>query len=67
MSTYTYLVKFWTCQRLDDINTAILENDPNWEGLTNADQIISIQWVPEEQRYYVWWRVRKWMNGGPET
>lgn len=62
MSQYTYMVKGWTCSRLDEINKAILEQDPNWEGLTSADQIISIQWVPQEQRYYVCWRVREWLS-----
>lgn len=62
MSQYTYLVKGWTCARLDDINRAIREQDPYWEGLTSAEQIISVQWVPQEQRYYVFWRVREWLN-----
>lgn len=66
MSQYTYLVRGWTCSRLEEINKAIEEKDPNWEGLTNAEQIISIQWVPQEQRYYVYWRVRKWKGEPPE-
>lgn len=67
MGQYTYLVKGWTCSRLEDINQAILEQDPNWEGLYSADQIISIQWVPSEQRYYVTWKTRTWLSGGEDT
>lgn len=62
MSSFVWVVKGWTCARLEDINQAIRDKDPNWEGLHGADQIISIQWVPSEQRYYVTWRARKWQE-----
>lgn len=62
MSQYTYLIKSGVCSKLDEINKAILEQDPNWEGLTSADQIIIIQWIPQEKLYLVIWRERKWLN-----
>lgn len=61
MSRYTYLIKSAVCSKLDEINKAILELDPNWDGLISAEQIISIQWIPQEQLYLVSWRVRQWL------
>lgn len=63
MSRYTYIVRSMTCRRVEEIDEAIEEQNPAWEGLRSAEQIISIQWVPQEQLYYVSWRVRKWMDG----
>ena len=62
MSQYTYLIKTTVCSKLDEINKAILEQDPNWDDLTSAEQIISIQWIPQEKLYLVIWRVREWLN-----
>ena len=59
MSQYTYLIKSTVCSKLDEINKAILEQDPNWDDLTSAEQIISIQWIPQEKLYLVIWRVRE--------
>ena len=67
MSQYQIFVRSNCCRRLEEVNKAIDEQDPNWEGLTNAEQIISIQWVPMEQLYYITWRVRKWIGGGDGT
>lgn len=62
MSAYTHIVKSANCRRMDEINQAIETQAAEWEGLITAEQIISIQWVPEEQLYYVYWRVRKWLG-----
>lgn len=39
----------------NNINTAIRTHDRNWEGLTSADQIISITY--NHGFYVVFWRV----------
>lgn len=38
------LVNWQYCKDPNDINKAIMSNDPNWEGLESADQIISISY-----------------------
>lgn len=53
------LVMWQYCHNLNDINTAILENDPNWEGLISADQIISISWDISQMCYIVFWSVER--------
>lgn len=58
MGTAT-LVMWQYCRNLNDINTAILENDPNWEGLVSADQIISISWDISQMCYIVFWSVER--------
>ena len=40
----------------NDINTAILEKDSNWEGIT-SENIISITFDTSHMCYVVFWRV----------
>lgn len=40
----------------NDINNAILQQDPNWEGLESAEQIISITYDSNHGCYVVFWR-----------
>ena len=40
----------------NDINTAILEKDSNWEGIT-SENIISITFDTSRMCYVVFWRV----------
>ena len=65
MSQYTYLIIWQYCKDPNDINNAILERDENWEGLTSAEQIISIIRA-DGGGYMVFWRVRKWLDGREE-
>ena len=51
-----YLVGWQYCKNLNDINTAINEKDENWEGLTDAKQIISITYDSNHGSYVVFWR-----------
>lgn len=62
MSTYTYLVMWQYCKDPNEINNAIVMQDENWEGLTSADQIISIIRA-DGGGYMVFWRVREWKDG----
>ena len=49
---------FWQyCRDLNDINTAIKEEDENWEDLKSASQIISITYDTNHGCYVVFWRV----------
>lgn len=52
-----YLVSWQYCKNPNEINEAIRNEDPNWDGLTSATQIISIFWNPEHRLYQVFWRV----------
>ena len=45
------------CRDLNDINTAIDEQDEDWEGLYDADKIISITYDTNHGCYVVFWRV----------
>ena len=40
---------------LNDINSAIMTEDENWEGLYSAEQIISITYDTNHGRYVVFW------------
>lgn len=51
-----HLVGWQYCKNLNDINTAIKEKDENWEGLTDAKQIISITYDSNHGCYVVFWR-----------
>lgn len=64
MSQYTFVVMWQYCKDPNEINNAIVTQDENWEGLTNADQIISITWDANSAMYLVFWKVRQWMPGG---
>ena len=50
------LIGWQYCKNLNDINTAIKEQDENWEGLTDAKQIISITYDSNHGCYVVFWR-----------
>lgn len=50
------LVNWQYCKDPNDINKAIMSNDPNWEGLESADQIISISYDTSQMCYVVFWR-----------
>lgn len=50
------LVNWQYCKDSNDINKAIMSNDPNWEGLESADQIISISYDTSQMCYVVFWR-----------
>lgn len=47
------------CKNLNDINTAIINHDPNWEGLRDVSQIISITWDSNHGCYVVFWKIRR--------
>lgn len=50
------LIGWQYCKNLNDINTAIKEQDENWSGLTDAKQIISITYDSNHGLYVVFWR-----------
>lgn len=45
------------CKDPNDINAAIDSKDDNWEGLTSAEDIISISFDSNLGLYVVFWRV----------
>lgn len=45
------------CRNLNDINKAIEERDPEWEGLISAKQIISVCFENRYGAYLVVWVV----------
>lgn len=49
------LVNWQYCKNLNDINKAIISNDPDWEGLKSAEQIISITFDTNHMCYVVFW------------
>lgn len=51
------IVMWQYCRNLNDINTAIITRDPDWEGLTDGSQIIGIVWDTIQGCYVVFWRV----------
>lgn len=51
-----HLISWQYCKNLNDINIAIKEKDENWEGLTDAKQIISITYDSNHGCYVVFWR-----------
>lgn len=48
------LVSWNYCKDPNDINKAIREHDPNWEGLV-AENIISISWDAHLGCYVIFW------------
>lgn len=48
------LVNWNYCKDPNDINKAIIEHDPNWEGIV-AENIISISWDAHQGCYVVFW------------
>ena len=51
------LVNWQYCKNLDEINAAIVSNDPEWSGLTSSKDIISITYDTNQECYLVIWRV----------
>lgn len=51
------LVMWQYCKDPNDINTAIMTQDPDWTGLISANQIIGITWDNNQGCYVVFWRV----------
>ena len=49
-------VSWQYCKDPNDINVAIGMQDENWDGLTSADQIISITYDTSHNLYVVVWR-----------
>lgn len=45
------------CRDPNDINKAIISQDKEWKGLTDASQIISITFDGKTGYYAVFWRV----------
>ena len=41
----------------NDINKAIVSEDPEWDGLESAEQIISITYDTRQNCYVVFWAV----------
>ena len=52
------LVNWQYCNNLNDINDAIITKDEDWEGLTSADDIISIT-HHSDHGYVVFWRYER--------
>ena len=50
------LINWQFCKDPNDINTAIITEDENWEDLSSADQIINISYDPNLCCYIVFWR-----------
>lgn len=46
------------CKNLNEINRAIIDRNPNWEGLTSAEQIVSITFDTNHMCYVVFWRMK---------
>lgn len=61
------LINWQHCKNLNDVNTAILENDENWAGLTSADQIISITFDTNHMCYVVTWKYKTEVNDETRT
>lgn len=55
----TTLINWQYCTDQNSINKAIIEQDEDWEGLTSADQIISITYDPNHGCYVVFWRYQQ--------
>lgn len=53
------LIVWAYCRDLNDINTAILLQDEDWEGLRDASQIISITYDSNHGCYVVFWTVER--------
>lgn len=56
------LVNWQYCNDLNDINEAIKTRDEYWEGLTSANDIISITYDANHGCYVVFWRIDRYRN-----
>ena len=52
-------VNWQYCNNPNDINEAIKTKDENWEGLTSADDIISITYDTNHDCYVVFWKMER--------
>lgn len=62
MSTFKWQIQWRTVGTLDAIREAIEHGSEDWPGLTSAEQIISITWREDQNRFYVVWKVREWQG-----
>ena len=53
------LVNWQYCTDLNDINEAIKAKDKYWEGLTSANDIISITYDSNHGCYVVFWKIER--------
>ena len=53
------LVNWQYCDDTNDINEAIKTKDKNWNGLTSADDIISITYNIIRGCYVVFWKIER--------
>lgn len=51
------LINWQYCDDLNDINEAIATQDPDWEGLRSAKDIISITYNTDHRCYVVIWKL----------
>lgn len=51
------LINWQYCNNLNDVNEAILNQNPNLEGLKSANDIISITYDYNREKYLVVWRM----------
>lgn len=49
-------VNWQYCKNLNDINDAIVNQDKDWDGLKDADDIISITYDSNHSSYVVFWK-----------
>ncbi len=49
-------VNWQYCRNLNDINKAIANHDKDWEGLNDADDIISITYDANHSSFVVFWK-----------
>lgn len=65
MSAYTHIIRWGWIESLNALNDVIrCGGDERFQGLTSAEQIISINDADEVGGFNVLWRVREWKDGG---
>lgn len=52
-----FLINWQYCKDLNDINDAIKNRDENWEGITSAEDIISVTYDGNHRCYVVFWKI----------
>lgn len=64
MSTYTNIICWGWIESLNALNDVIrCGGDERFQGLTSAEQIISINDAEEVGGFNVFWRAREWKDG----
>ena len=53
------IVNWQYCNDPNDINEAIKTRDEDWEGLTSANDIISIAYDTNHGCYVIFWRMER--------